>query len=79
MYSVVHAVLMDPYPYQGAMRMVHLHLYEKDPVPDDLGLTGPQFAAFQRSPLLDGAIAEDMYSRALTGEALPEQVQAARI
>ena len=59
MYSVVHAVLMDPYPYRGAMRMVHLHLYEKDPVPDDLGLTGPQFAAFQRSPLLDGAIAED--------------------
>ena len=79
MYSVVHAVLMDPYPYRGALRMVHLHLYEKDPVPDDLGLTGPQFAAFQRSPVLDGAIAEDMYSRALTGEALPEQVQAARI
>src|ERR1700734_3568716 len=79
MYSVVHAVLMDPYPYQGAMRMVHLHLYEKDPTPDDLGLTGPQFAAFLRSPFLDGAIAEDMYGRALTGEALPEQVQAARI
>ncbi len=78
-YSVVHAVLIDPYPYRGAMRMVHLHLYDKDPVPDDLGLTGPQFAEFQKSPVLDGAIADDMYSRALTGEDLPEQVQAARI
>ena len=78
-YSVVHAVLIDPYPYRGAMRMVHLHLYDKDPVPDDLGLTGPQFAEFRKSPVLDGAIAEDMYSRALTGEELPEQVQAARI
>ncbi|HET6216166.1 MAG TPA: ABC transporter permease [Acidobacteriaceae bacterium] len=78
-YSVVHAVLIDPYPYRGAMRMVHLHLYDKDPVPDDLGLTGPQFAEFQKSPVLDGAIAEDMYSRALTGEDLPEQVQAFRI
>ena len=36
-YSVVHAVLIDPYPYRGAMRMVHLHLYDKEPVPDDLG------------------------------------------
>ena len=79
LYSVLHAVLIDPYPYRGAMRMVHLHLYEKDPVPDDLGLSGPQFAEFQKSDVLDGAIAEDMYSRALTGEDLPEQVQAARI
>ncbi len=78
-YSVVHAVLIDPYPYRGAMRMVHLHLYDKDPVPDDLGLTGPQFAEFQKSPVLDGAIAADMYSRALAGGELPEQVQTARI
>jgi predicted permease len=78
-YSVVHAVLIDPYPYRGALRMVHLHLYDKDPVPDDLALTGPQFAEFQKSSVLDGVIAEDMYSRALTGENLPEQVQAFRI
>ncbi len=78
-YSVVHAVLIDPYPYRGAMRMVHLHLYDKEPVPDDLGLTGPQFAEFQKLPVLDGAMADDMYSRALTGEELPEQVQEARL
>jgi putative ABC transport system permease protein len=78
-YSVVHAVLIDPYPYRGAMRMVHLHLYNKEPVPDDLGLTGPQFAEFQKLPVLDGAMADDMYGQALTAEELPEQVQVARL
>lgn len=78
-YSVVQAVLIDPYPYRGAMRMVHLHLYDKEPFPDDLSLTGPEFAEFKKSPVLDGAIAEDRFSRALTAEELPEQVQAERL
>jgi predicted permease len=79
MYSVIHAVLIDPYPYRGAMRMVHLHLYDKDPFPDDLALTGPQFAEFEKSPALDGAIAEDLYTMALTREEIPEQLQIGRL
>jgi predicted permease len=78
-YSVVHAVLIDPYPYQGANRMVHFHLYDKDPFPYDMALTGPQFAQFEKSPMLDGAIEDDGFSRSLTGEELPEQVQAASL
>ena len=42
-YSVVHAVLIDPFPYRDALRMVHLHLYDKTPIPFDLAMTGPQF------------------------------------
>ena len=79
MYSVIHAVLIDPYPYRGAMRMVHLHLYDKDPFPEDLALTSPQFAQFEKSPVLDGAIAEDVYSMALTREELPEQLAIGRL
>lgn len=78
-YSVIHAVLIDPYPYRGAMRMVHLHLYDKDPVPDDLALNGPQFLQFEKSPVLDGAIAEDVYTMSLTGEELPEQLSVSRM
>jgi predicted permease len=78
-YSVVHAVLIDPYPYSGAMRMVHVHLYDKEPNPMDMALTGPQFEEFQKASVLDGAIAVDNFSAALTGEALPEQVQVARL
>jgi hypothetical protein len=32
-YSVIHAVLINPYPYRGASRMVHIHLYDKEPAP----------------------------------------------
>ena len=78
-YSVVHAVLIDPFPYRGALRMVHLHLYDKAPIPFDLAMTRPQFLEFQKLPVLDGAIAEDQFGRALTGEELPVQVQTARL
>ncbi len=79
MYSVIHAVLIDPYPYRGAMRMVHIHLYDKDPNPFDLALDGEQFAQFQGSPVLDGALADDVYTMALTGGELPQQLQVNRM
>ncbi len=78
-YSVIHAVLIDPFPYRGAMRMVHLHLYDKEPAPNDLALSGPQFLEFQKSAVLDGAIAEDVYTMPLTGEELPEQLSVSRL
>ena len=78
-YSVVHAVLIDPYPYRDAMRMVHLHLYDKEPAPSDLGLIGPQFLQFEKSPVLDGAVADDAYTMSLTEGGLPEQLQVGRM
>ncbi|MFZ0302934.1 MAG: ABC transporter permease [Terracidiphilus sp.] len=78
-YSVIQAVLIDPFPYRDAMRMVHFHLYDKDPFPEDLTLTGAQFVQFQKSPVLDGAIAQDPFTMALTGSELPEQLQVGRI
>ncbi|MGB6191237.1 MAG: ABC transporter permease [Terracidiphilus sp.] len=78
-YSVVHAVLIDPYPYRDAMRMVHIHLYDKDPAPYDLALDGTQFSAFEKSPVLDGAIAQDGYTMALTNGELPQQLQVGRM
>ncbi len=78
-YSVIHAVLIDPYPYRDAMRMVHLHIYDKDPFPNDLGLTGPQFEQIKTLPIFDGAIAEDTTSMAKTDADLPEQVYIGRM
>lgn len=62
-YSVVHAVLINLFLNRGAVRMVHLHLYEKSPFPRDLALTGPQFSEFQKLAVIDGAVAEDRFSR----------------
>ena len=59
--------------------MVHLHLYDKDPEYNDLALDGPQFRELEKSPLLDGAIAEDDYNMSRTGGELPEQLELARI
>ena len=78
-YSVIHAVLINPYPYRGASRMVHIHLYDKEPAPYDLALDGPQFDLFARSPVLDGAIANDGDTVALTGGELPVQLQVGRM
>jgi predicted permease len=78
-YSVVRAVLIDPFPYRGSARIVHLHLYGKDPAPNDLMLDGPQFAEFTESPVLDGAVADDSYTMSLTGNDLPEQLEVGRI
>lgn len=78
-YSIIHAVLIDPFPYRGAMRMVHLHLYDQDPGNTDLALNGAQFAIFEKSPVLDGAIADDRYTMSLTGEDLPEQLSVSRM
>ena len=78
-FSVIYSVLIDPFPYRGAMRMVHLHLYDKDPAPDDLALDGPQFTEFEKSPVLDGTLAEDVYTMSLTGQELPEQLSVGRM
>lgn len=78
-YSIIHAVLIDPFPYRDAMRMVHLHLYDKDPGNTDLALNGAQFAVFEKSPVLDGAVADDRYTMSLTDEELPEQLSVSRM
>jgi hypothetical protein len=78
-YSVIQAVLINPYPYRGASRMVHIHLYDKEPAPHDLALDGPQFDLFAKSPVLDGAIAGDGDTVALTGGELPVQLQVGRM
>jgi putative ABC transport system permease protein len=78
-YSVIHAVLINPYPYRGASRMVHIHLYDKEPAPYDLALDGPQFDLFAKSPVLDGAIANVGDTLALTGGELPVQLQVGRM
>lgn len=78
-YSIIYAVLIDPFPYRGAMRMVHLHLYDKEPGNTDLSLNGAQFAEFTKSAVLDGALADDRYTMSLTGRDLPEQLAVSRM
>src|SRR5882762_3605751 len=73
-FSVVYAVLINPYPYKGADRMVHVHVFDKTAFLSDLLLSSSQFQGFQNDKVLDGAIAMDQASMAQTGGDLPESV-----
>ncbi len=76
MFSVIYAILIDPYPYKGADRMVHVHVLDKTAFLTDLLLSSAQFQQFKNDPVLDGAIAVDKETMAATGGDLPESVSA---
>lgn len=76
-FSVVRAVLLDPFPYKDANRMVHVELHEKNS--DRYGyliVNSTQFHDLQRLPLVDDVFLMDNRPQALTGDALPVSVNA---
>lgn len=76
-FSVIYAVLISPYPYKGADRMAHLHIFDKTALLSDLLLSSTQFQQFKNNKVLDGAIAVDKEHMTATGGDLPESVSAA--
>jgi putative ABC transport system permease protein len=76
-FSVIYAILMNPYPYKGADRMAHMRLIDAAGHESGFGLTGGQWQAIRKSPVIDDAIAEDDWSLTVTGSDLPEDVDAA--
>jgi predicted permease len=79
MFSVVYSVLIHPYPYKDADRIVHIHIFDKDAFLSDLLLSSSQFQLFQESRVLDGAIAMDQAPMSETGGEFPESVLAGHI
>ena len=75
-FSVVYAVLLDPYPYADSDRMVHL--WAKDKAGEDrwIGLTGSQYQQYRNAHSVESAVAEDEWSLTATGGELPEDVNA---
>jgi predicted permease len=75
-FSVIHAVLINPYPYQDADRLVHLHVFNHGAFVFDLPLSDSQFQELQGSPIVDGAMAMDTEGMSADGGSLPEPVNA---
>ena len=75
-FSVVYAVLMNPYPYAAPDRMVHMRLKNKSGQDNGMGLTGAQWQTIRKSPVVEDAVAIDNWSLTITGHDLPEDVQA---
>src|SRR5450432_3890973 len=78
-FSVIYGALLDPYPYQGADRMVQLRLNDRSGRGNFLLLSSRQFTRFRSLDVLDGAVAMDNWDMASTGDALPEAVRTAHL
>ena len=52
-FSVIHAVLMNPYPYRAPDRMVHMRLIDKSGQEGGFGLTPGQWREIRTSPLVE--------------------------
>lgn len=81
-FSVIYGVLLHPFPYTGADRMVSLRVEEAagyNGFNNYLLLSARQLKELQASPVLDGAIATDNWDMASTGEDLPQAVHVGKL
>jgi len=75
-FSVVYAILMDPYPYAAPDRMVHMRLMMPDGNLRYFGVTGTQWQELRKSPVVEDTFLEDDWNLTVTGSDVPEDVQA---
>ncbi len=73
-FSLVYAVLMDPYPYAAPDRMVHMRLLDPAGHEGGFGLTASQWQVIRKSPVVEDAFAVDDWNLTVTGRDLPEDI-----
>ena len=76
-FSVIYAVLMNPFPYPDANRIVRLEVRTTAGEDRWVNLNGPQIRQLRKSPVIDSLLVIDGWSLSLTGGDLPESVEAA--
>jgi putative ABC transport system permease protein len=74
-FSVVYAILMDPYPYKDSDRMIHMRLLMPSGELNGFGVTGTEWQQLRKSPVVEDTFLEDDWSLTVTGSDLPEDVQ----
>jgi predicted permease len=75
-FSVVYGVLMDPYPYKDANRMVHVQLIDKDG--RQMGLVfnnGPELDELKQAKSVDEVFGQNNRTVTMTGNQIPVSVQ----
>jgi predicted permease len=75
-YSVIHAVLISPYPYAGADRMVRVIAEDGSGAPRNFFLTGMQLKYVRQLASVDAALGQANWEFSITGSNLPEDVRA---
>src|SRR5246500_3262026 len=75
-FSVIYAVLIDPYPYIGAERIVELRLKDKANTDHYVILSGLQMDQLLRTNAIESVIGMNWWNLTTTDGDLPEDVQA---
>src|SRR5450759_6022504 len=78
-FSVIYAVLINPFPYAGADRMVGLGLKVKAGNYRYPGLNGAQLEQLRQAKSIESVVAEDGWNLTTTDGDLPEDVEAAYV
>jgi putative ABC transport system permease protein len=74
-FSVVYAILMDPYAYNAPDRMIHMRFLTPSGGNRGFGVTGSQWEVLRKSPVVEDSFMEDDWNLTVTGSDLPEDVQ----
>jgi putative ABC transport system permease protein len=75
-FSVIYAVLIHPYPYADADRMVRLQAEDKTGVSRNFFLTGPQLQQLRQAKSVESVLGQANWDLPTTGSDLPEDVRA---
>jgi len=75
-FSVIYAILMDPYPYAHTDRFMHMRLIDAAGKDRGFGLNSDQWHEVKQSPVIEDAFVEDEWSLTVTGHDFPENVEA---
>jgi predicted permease len=75
-FSIIYAVLMNPWPYQGADRIANVALLDKSGKEQNYGLNGPQTRDLTKAHSLEYVVAFNGWNLTVTGGDVPEDLQA---
>jgi predicted permease len=74
-FSVIYAVLIDPFPYPGYERIVELRLLDKDGHEQGAGINGPQMDQLSKAKSIESIVAMDGWNLTTTDGDVPEDVR----
>src|SRR5437667_1106665 len=75
-FSVIYAILIDPFPYPGADRIMEMRLVDKAGKDRYMGPSGPQADLIRQAKSIEDVTLMDWWNLTTTDGDLPEDVQA---
>jgi putative ABC transport system permease protein len=79
-FSVIYGILVNPYPYLGADRMIDLNVINEKGDRRGVGITGPQLKALREAHCIESAaVSGGGWNLTTTDEDLPEDVPSAEL